>query len=161
MEDLEAFVSELKKETDRGLPLVGTVLIDEKLGEILKAFFIDGKISTKLLQEPTSPLATFSAKIDICFALGLIDDFEFYEINILRRIRNEFAHKRHGISFETGKIKDLCSNLRVKELDGFSTNDPKLTYMVAVSFIALRIYNRSERIKNEKRISKSFGEINA
>jgi hypothetical protein len=34
-EDLAKFVEELKRETDRGLPLVGTALIDEKLRDTL------------------------------------------------------------------------------------------------------------------------------
>lgn len=43
-EDSAKFVEELKKETDRGLPLVGTALIYEKLRDTLVAFFVTKKI---------------------------------------------------------------------------------------------------------------------
>ena len=42
-EDLAKFVEELKRETDRGLPLVGAALIDEKLLETMQSFFVEGK----------------------------------------------------------------------------------------------------------------------
>lgn len=38
-EDLARFVDELKRESDRGLALVGAALIDDKVGDTLKAFF--------------------------------------------------------------------------------------------------------------------------
>ena len=161
-EDLAKFAEELKKETDRGLPLVGTVLIDEKLRDTLDAFFIGGKINKKLLDDQNSPLGTFSSRIDACYALGLIDEFEYTEINFLRKIRNEFAHAKHGISFKTGKIKDLCSNLKTvtPKIEGFDIGDPKSVFMFSVTNIALRLYYRPELIKSQKRTSDSFGENN-
>ena len=69
-EDLAKFVEELKRETDRGLPLVGAALIDEKLLETLQAFFVEGKSSNKLLTEGNAPLGTFSSRIEACYALA-------------------------------------------------------------------------------------------
>ena len=161
-EDLSKFPEELKKETDRGLPLVGTVLIDEKLRDTLDAFFIGGKINSKLLNDSNSPLGTFSSRIDICYGLGLIDEFEYKEINYLRKIRNEFAHAKHGISFKTGKIKDLCSNLKTitPEIEGFDIRDPKTIFIFSITNIVLRLYYRPVLIKSQKRNSNSFGENN-
>lgn len=39
-EDLASFVKELQNETDRGLPLVGAALIDDKLLNSLESFFV-------------------------------------------------------------------------------------------------------------------------
>jgi hypothetical protein len=33
------------------------------------------------------------------------------DLNIVRKMRNEFAHNVHGSNFESGKIKDLLTNL--------------------------------------------------
>ncbi len=87
-EDLAQFVEELKKETDRSLPLVGAALIDEKLLETLQAFFVEGKSSKRLLMEGNAPLGTFSSRIEACYSLGLIDEFEYQEVSL---IRNEFG----------------------------------------------------------------------
>ena len=152
-EDLAHFVEELKRETDRGLPLVGAALIDEKLLETLQAFLIDGKSSSKLLTEGNAPLGTFSSRIDACFALGLIDDFEYQEISLIRKIRNKFAHAKHGISFQTEIIKGYCSTLKsdLPEGSDYPTNDPRFRFTNAVVCIVLRLYYRPDWVKKEKR----------
>ncbi|MGB5080714.1 MAG: hypothetical protein WBO23_08220 [Burkholderiales bacterium] len=57
-EDLAKFVEELKRETDRGLPLVGAALIDDRLTETLRAFFcpVPGCLTTQTLPSVHSPL---------------------------------------------------------------------------------------------------------
>jgi hypothetical protein len=35
------------------------------------------------------------------------------EINILRKVRNEFAHQIE-VNFNSGRVKDLCGNLRAE-----------------------------------------------
>lgn len=110
-DDLARFVRELQAETDRGLPLVGAALIDEKLHDTLESFLVKGKSAKKLLSEPYAPLGTFSSRIEACYSLGLIDGFEYREIGLIRKIRNEFAHARHGLSFQNEKITSLCASL--------------------------------------------------
>lgn len=161
-EDLANFVQELKLETDRGLPLVGTAFIDEKLKDTLEAFFISGKSSNRLLNEANAPLGTLSARLEACFALGLINDYEYAEINLLRKVRNEFAHAKHGISFKTEKIAGLCSTLasNLPEGDGFPISDPKFRYINAVVCIVLKLYHRPSWVVQEKRIAKNYGNEN-
>lgn len=156
--DLARFVEELKSETDRGLPLVGAALIDEKLFEALDAFFIEGKSSKKLLSEGNAPLGTFSSKIDACYALGLIDEFEYQEIGVIRKIRNEFAHAKHGLSFETKKIKDYCTSLQAEipqDLD-IPTDGPRFKFMNSVVCIVLRLYYRATWVQKERRSPKAW-----
>lgn len=159
-EDLAKFVEELKQETDRGLPLVSAALIDEKLLEILQAFLVEGRSSKRLLTEGNAPLGTFSSRIEACHSLGLIDQFEYQEISLIRKVRNEFAHARHGISFEIERIKGYCMSLKsdVPELEGYSKKDPKFIFMSATLFIVLRLLNRSAWIKEERRNTKSWPE---
>jgi mannitol operon repressor len=153
-QDLSIFLRELQKETDRGLPLVGTAFIDEKLRETLQAFFIENKVSSKLLNERFSPLASFSARLDACFALGLIDDHEYSEINILRKVRNEFAHGKHGLSFKNDKIVGLCSSLNSSLPEGsdYPINDARFRFTNAIVCIVLQLYYRPDWIKRERRI---------
>lgn len=157
-EDLASFVEELQAETDRGLPLVGAALIDEKLHKTLEFFFVDGKSTKKLLTEPNAPLGTFSSKIEACYSLGLIDKFEYQEIGLIRRIRNEFAHAKHGLSFESEKIKGLCTSLQSPLPD--DTDKAKITtrfrLVNAIVCIVLRLYYRPEWVEKEKREHKSW-----
>ncbi len=162
-EDLAKFVEELKRETDRGLPLVGAALIDEKLLETLQAFFIESKSSNKLLTEGNAPLGTFSSKIEACYALGLIDEFEYQEIGLIRKIRNEFAHAKHGLSFQSEKIKGYCTSFKSdlpQDLD-YSANDYRFRFMNSVVCIVLRLYYRAAWVQKERRESKTWATADA
>ncbi|MES9900422.1 MAG: MltR family transcriptional regulator [Sedimenticola sp.] len=157
-EDLSKFVDELKRETDRGLPLVGAALIDEKLLETLQSFFCNEKASEKLLNDGSSPLGTFSSRIELCFALGLIDEFEYREISLLRKVRNAFAHAKHGTSFQTEKIKGFCSTLKsdLPEGEDYPTNDPRFRLTNAIVCLALRLYYRPDWVLKERREPKTW-----
>ncbi len=157
-EDLAKFVEELKRETDRGLPLVGAALIDEKLLETLQAFFIEGKSSNKLLTEGNAPLGTFSSRIEACYALGLIDEFEYQEIGLIRKVRNEFAHSKHGLSFQTEKIKGYCTSFKsdLPQGAGYPINDPRFRFMNAVVCVVLRLYYRAAWVQKERREQKTW-----
>lgn len=151
--DLSQFIDELKEESDRGLPLVGSSLIDEKLLKTLKAFLVEGKTTNRLLTGYNAPLGSFSSRTDACFALGLIDDYEYHEINIIRKIRNEFAHSKHGISFQTDNIQGYCSSLKSNLPGGndYNTNNPRFRLINSIVSIVLRLYYRPEWVKIEKR----------
>lgn len=157
-EDLAKFMEELKRETDRGLPLVGAALIDEKLLETLQAFFVEGKSSNKLLTEGNAPLGTFSSRIEACYALGLIDEFEYQEIGLIRKVRNEFAHSKHGLSFQTDKIKGYCISFKsdLPQGAGYSVNEPRFRFINAVVCIVLRLYYRAAWVQKERREPKTW-----
>jgi mannitol operon repressor len=156
--DLNSFVSELELETDRGLPLVGAALIDERLQETLRSFFCECRASSKLLDEGDAPLGTLSARAHACYALGLIDDFEFSEIELIRKVRNEFAHAKHGVSFRTEKVMGLCSTLRsdLPEGAGHPTSDPRFRFTNAVICLTLRLYYRPDWVAAERRQPKTW-----
>jgi hypothetical protein len=155
-EDLASFVSELQQQSDRGLPLVGAALIDELLQETLRSFFIEGKISDKLLDEATGPLSTFSSRSKTCCALGLIDSCEYCEIEMIRKIRNEFAHAKHGKSFSDDRIQSFCSNLKSNMPEGYPSENPRFRLLSAVVAIVLRLYYRPKWVALERRQPKDW-----
>ncbi len=157
-EDLAKFVDELRRETDRGLPLVGAALIDEKLLETLNAFFVHGKAAERLLSDNNGALGTFSSRIDACFALGLIDDFEHREISLIRKVRNEFAHAKHGLSFQSEPVKGFCSSLKSDLPEGanYPINEPRFRFTNAVVCMALRLYYRPDWVEKERRTLKEW-----
>lgn len=157
-EDLARFVEELKSETDRGLPLVGAALIDDKLTETLRAFFCEVPATAKLLDEGNAPLGTFSSRVEACHALGLIDEFEYKEITLIRKVRNEFAHAKHGTSFQTPRVQGLCSGLQSDLPEGvnYPTNNPRFRFTNAVVCVALRLYHRPDWVALECRKAKEW-----
>ena len=157
-EDLAKFVAELKRETDRGLPLVGAALVDDRLTETLRAFFCAGVSTEKLLDGPNAPLGTFSSKTEACFSLGLIDEFEYTEIGLIRKVRNEFAHAKHGLDFSSPRIQGLCSSLKsdLPEGSDYPLQDPRFRFTNALVVLALRLYYRPEWVAKEQRKPKTW-----
>lgn len=158
LRDFSAFLREFRSETDRGAALVGAALIDQKLADTLHSFFVVGKTAGELLDGGTAPLGTFSARIKVTYALGLIDSFELTECDLIRKVRNEFAHSIHGTTFAEPKITVLCDRLQ-SDLPGgreaFKGN-PRGVFINAVILTVMRLTYRAERVAKEKRVTKSW-----
>jgi DNA-binding MltR family transcriptional regulator len=58
------------------------------------------------------PLSRFAAKIDIAYALKIIDDDLIGDFNAIRAIRNAFAHAREAIYFGSSELKPHMQKLR-------------------------------------------------
>lgn len=157
-EDLASFVDELRKETDRGLSLVGAALIDDKLQETIQSFCVENRSVRRLLTDGNAPLGTFSSRIEVCYALGLIDEFEYQEIGLIRKVRNEFAHAKHGTNFQSSKIIGLCSSLKSDLPEGanYSVSDPRFRFTNAVVSLVLRLYYRPDYVEKERRQPKMW-----
>lgn len=110
LKDFFRFLPALNKESDRGRVLISCSYLDEMLREIILAFLRNTKQSLQLVEGFNAPLGTFSARATAAYAMGLITSVEFRECEILRKIRNRFAHDVHA-SFTTQDIIDLCKNL--------------------------------------------------
>ena len=105
--------SELVKESDRGVALYATAHIDTEIEKLLRKKLVGSEKHLKEILSFNGPLGTFSSKIKLSYSLGLIDKVMMDDINILRKIRNEFAHSDEAVSFDTQNIKDLCCNLQL------------------------------------------------
>lgn len=157
-EDLAKFVDELKRESDRGLALVAAALIDDRLCETLRSFFCDNSSAAKLLDEGNAPLGAFSVRAEACRALGLIDENEFSEIALIRKVRNEFAHAKHGMSFQNSRVQGLCATLKSNLPEGgdYPINEPRFRFTNAAVSIVLRLYHRPEWVALQRRQPKEW-----
>lgn len=157
-EDITSFVQELQAESDRGLPLIAVALIDDLLRQTLLSFFCEGVFSENLLDGPNAPLGTLSARLGTCYSLGLIDEFENREINLLRKIRNEFAHAKHGKNFEDSRISGLCASLTsdLPEGENYDLTNPRFRVVNSAVIIVLRLYHRPDWVALERRTQKKW-----
>lgn len=101
----------LQGETDRGCALVAAAYLDEELEKLLRAFFIDDKKIADALLNNESALGSFSSRIKIGLALGLLSRDIYRELELVRKIRNEFAHVSHVLMFNSSPVRDWCFNL--------------------------------------------------
>jgi hypothetical protein len=110
MKDFGEFLEEFNKETERGAALSAAAFIDALLERILAAFLISNDSGFDLISG-NGPLRDFAAKAQACHAMGLISEEEFKECGLIRKVRNEFAHKVK-MSFDNDKVKGLCSSMK-------------------------------------------------
>lgn len=77
---------------DRGLVLSLSAFAEDALGELVREFMAPVEAAKQLLEGFNAPLGTFSSRTKASFALGLISQEQYRDLEHLRKIRNEFAH---------------------------------------------------------------------
>lgn len=110
---ITSFRQVLIEESDRGCALMAVAFIDELLIELLKAYFIEDEALTKRLLSSSGSLSSFSSRIDMAYALGLMSKNIVHDLNILRKIRNDFAHVSKPLTFEEDGLRSRCFALAV------------------------------------------------
>lgn len=162
-ERLHTFLNATNGETERGRALIAASLIEEMLEEILRGFLLDNSATKKLFDDPNAPLSTFSAKASASRALGLISAKEFSDIELIRKIRNAFAHSVM-CSFENEKVKSwaVALKLGMSSLDALEkghksrADDPKQRFGMVTTSLVTSLYNRAHYVKIERLEDRSW-----
>jgi hypothetical protein len=115
-----AAISEMESLPDRAAGIVGATILESRLGDRLKRdtadFTINGKFTLhQRMFNHSGPLGSFSAQIHLGFMLRIYDEQAWRDLDIIRGIRNDFAHRAGVGSFDTGSVRDRCSNLKACE----------------------------------------------
>lgn len=105
------FRSTLNNESDRGCALSAAAFIETELGDLVETSLIEDTNVTKEMFRGTGPLATFSSRIDIAYLLGLFGKRARKDLHLIRKIRNEFAHKPGDVKFTDEAIASRCREL--------------------------------------------------
>lgn len=108
--EVREFRRMLTYESHRGCALAAAAFLDERLKQLLQASFVE-RCGKSLLDGQNAPLSTFSARILAAEGLGLIPPKAARDLNLIRKIRNEFAHRLDCDSFDDPQISSLCREL--------------------------------------------------
>jgi hypothetical protein len=101
--DALAVISTLLNESERAAVILAAARIDSDLEKLLKHVLHRCPGGDDTLFDSDRALGTFSAKIAIAHRLGMLDqDFE-HAIQMLRKIRNDFAHQLESESLRAPK----------------------------------------------------------
>ena len=119
-ETIMHLASELDRETDRGLAIITSAHLEDLLERLISLTL---KIPTpevhKLIFDgDNASLGTFGAKIEYARVSQILFVDEAHDLNLIRKLRNDFAHELIGISFETPSVKDRCAELRAAQVGG-------------------------------------------
>lgn len=156
--DWFGFGEELRSGSDRTAAILGGVFLDEHLRLLLVAFLVDDPLVNELF-EVERPLSSFSARIKMAYALGLISKRAYDDLEQIRWIRNAFAHTMHGISFDTEAILAACSKLQTpsvihpsvtREKDR-SNIDGRSGFTITVQILSMEIARQADEITSSRR----------
>jgi len=156
LKDFDEFLGEFNKETERGAALAAAAFLDDLLGQILKAFLIDDEPADKLLSGFGAPLSSFSTRIAMVRALGLLNEVECRECELIRKVRNEFAHKVK-MTFDDKRVAGLCSGMEYRARPyGDVTVSTRGAFTTAAVGLILSLTNRPHYVGLERLAPRSW-----
>ena len=101
-------IGRMRRETDTGLVMVLTVWVEQALTGLLRAFFIrDAHVAT-LLKGLSGKL---DQKITLVYALGIFWRDQRDDADVLKNIRNRFAHRVLTGTFADRDVAELVDRL--------------------------------------------------
>jgi DNA-binding MltR family transcriptional regulator len=128
----------LSDESDRGCALLAAAYLDEELARLLKGFFIDDERLAGELLGSDGVVGTFSSRINLCLALGLLSGGCARNLHLQRKVRNKFAHLSEELTFGSSPIKDWCRELDL-ELT-LPEQSERATFITSIMTSAARIH---------------------
>ena len=102
---------QMLEERGRGAVLVGVARVDAALEHLLQAVMTPTTAKGDGLFLPERPLGSIGAKVALASRLGLIDGPVERALNVLRKLRNAFAH-----SAESASLSDAVHSTRLEEV---------------------------------------------
>lgn len=143
-DELAGGMRELEEQTDRGLAIIATALLEHHLAVAIEARLLP--LSSKLkdnLFGSRGTLSGFQSKIDMGFALGLYTKDAHRELDTIRKIRNRFAHTPIALSFHDDPELRKLSLLLLRQGDGTLTvkqREPRERFLIAYLLLACLLY---------------------
>jgi DNA-binding MltR family transcriptional regulator len=127
IEEVFAFRSSLTGETDRGCALMAAAYLSDQLEKLLRSLFVVAQQTVDRLFEPLGPAGSFSARIDLAYACGLLPESAYNDLHLMRKIRNDFGHVAEPLTFDEPAIADRCHVLQHSVLEAKARSRAKFT----------------------------------
>lgn len=106
----------LGEESDRGCVLVAVAVLDKHLEMLIRAELSqDAKVVKHVINplfKGQGPLASFWSKIQLAYSLNLIPEWMYEDLERIRELRNEFAHKYEAADFGDPAVVRLTEKLK-------------------------------------------------
>ena len=118
LNDWKRLLSEMKDEPDRSLAIITATFIDKVITDVFEKRLHTPTLSnTKLnefnnnLYKNNGALSTLNNRCQLALVLGWLSEESYENANIIRDIRNKFAHRLFDIDFSDEKVKGKINNL--------------------------------------------------
>jgi DNA-binding MltR family transcriptional regulator len=132
---------------DRSMAIIGSTVVERALEAAIAAKFVP--LTNSELSElfgQSGPLSTFFGKIRVAYALNSIGVKTKSDLDIIRAVRNAFAHSLLEMRFDFPEIVALCNEFQVLALNAellgnraLSRGDSKDKFVGTANYIAIRL----------------------
>lgn len=152
--ELLPFLVSLGSEGERSAVVLGAERISVAVEALLKAFLLPSPNKTDSLFSSDGALATFSRKTEIAYRLGLVDSNFKQALDLVRKLRNDFAHATKVESLEeqthADKVKALLrlvstgnqeslEGLKLAFRKGAGAGEQACAYLACVMLLLLKL----------------------
>lgn len=171
-------VEEFAEQSDRGVAIIGGSYLENAVAALIKADWrkaSDSRSAENSLNDlfhNSGPLGSFSAKNKLAFLSQMIGEAFFSDLEIIRDIRNDFAHKlvwdkdsvaHDPLTFETDSVKSRLNNIQIAKshpgtiFHGIEIlpDSPRNKYILAVTTLAIQLYVSAGNWSDPKHQEKS------
>lgn len=148
---------EMKQGSDRACAIVGGALLDFVLLYALRVCLIH------VDERELNTISTFSARIRMVYFFRVISKAEREELDVIRNIRNHFAHTIEGGSFEERAVIEECKKLSSTAPTGTGDlSEARKQYMGACLGLAQVITSKtSKRLRAMREASALLKKVDA
>ncbi len=161
------FFEEFQKETPRAAVIVSGAFLDSLLRDLLSSYMVDDrKVVNELLgteHYSETPLGSFGARIKTAYCLGLISKLEYNDLQLIKNIRNRFAHKLHGYSFDDKEIIKWCDHIQTPKIfnDTFLSilDNHRDMYVFTISILSAQLVLKIQGVQKERRVVRRDSEL--
>lgn len=128
---------------DRQTVIIAVAYLDDALGKLLEAFFVDDKDGVRALPK------SLWARCSLAYAVGLISPLMLKDMGDLKDVRNRFAHQWQHLRFWTDDIAEKCRNLHHGQLaSGGTSEDPRQRFVGTVALLVSHLIREAEKVKH-------------
>ncbi|WP_024773029.1 MltR family transcriptional regulator [Aquimarina macrocephali] len=143
-----------KEKNERSIAILGGTFLEMTLEHILYSFLPENEKEVDKLFEYNCPLGNFSNKIQMAYCLGLIERIIKKDLNLVRKIRNKFAHNMF-VTFNDNQIESWCNGLEWHKVS-HSSNIPVeatnlMIFQVGVNQLITNLNGHIDLARNSKR----------
>jgi hypothetical protein len=134
-------IADYSAESDRGAIILAATSLEDIIETMIKQKLPglkDDESTARKLFERDGAIASFSRKIEMAYALGIIDKEYKKRIDIIREIRNACAHSRFPLSLEKEVLRNAIKALLKatwNDLKDHASLTVRLAFVVECAFI--------------------------
>ena len=102
---------EFFKECDRAAAVLVAAEMDRVVLKLVESFLLPACDSSSPFLERNGPLEAFAIRVELLYRIGLIPPVMHHDLQLIRKIRNKFAHGPTGLDFNQTPVRELALKL--------------------------------------------------